>query len=436
MLPSIENLNSIPCEDFESIFRNLPGLYLILNDEFNIVEVNEAYASATLTKRDEIIGRNIFDVFPDNPQDETADGVRNLQASLNFVRQNLKSHTMPIQKYDIRRADGTFEIRYWSPKNLPVIGEDGKLKYIIHRAEDVSEYIAVRQAKLKSEELTQGLQEQVQQMEAEIMRHSNEIKLMNHELEEKVKQRTENLRANEAKLQIQNQQLVSKNKELEQFTYITSHDLQEPLRTIGAFVNLIKEEYADIFNENIQQYLAYIDQSASRMQQLISGLMVYSKIGRDDNLEQVDCNALMEQVLTDMAASLQEANASVRTHNLPTLKAQPTEMRQLFQNLLSNALKFRKKETITKINIAAEEIPEGGWCFEFSDNGIGIDQNNLEEIFTIFKRLHNRNDYPGTGIGLAHCKKIVEHHGGEIWVESELGEGCTFKFTLNPNYEN
>lgn len=436
MLPSFENLNSIPCEDFESIFRNLPGLYLILNEEFNIVEVNDAYANATLTKRDEIIGRNIFEVFPDNPNDETANGVRNLRASLNFVRENLKPHTMAFQKYDIRREDGTFEIRYWSPKNLPVLATDGSLHYIIHRVEDVTDYIAIRNAKVQSEELTQDLKLKVQEMEAEILRRSNEIHKINQQLEEKVRLRTETLRFNESKLQLQNQQLISKNKELEQFTYITSHDLQEPLRTIGAFVNLIKEEYADVFNENIHQYLAYIDQSASRMQQLIAGLMVYSKIGRDNNLEDVDCNALMEHVLTDMAASLQEANASVRTHNLPILKAQPTEMRQLFQNLLSNSLKFRKKDTVTRITIAAQNQPQGGWCFEFSDNGIGIDKKNLEEIFTIFKRLHNRNDYPGTGIGLAHCKKIVEHHGGEIWVESEPGEGCTFKFTLNPKYEN
>jgi len=168
------------------------------------------------------------------------------------------------------------------------------------------------------------------------------------------------------------------------------------------------------------------------MQILITDLLEYSRIGNNQELEHVDCNAVVKEVILDLQVAINESGAEITTENLPVIHGSQTEMKQLFQNLAMNAIKFRKKNTRLKINIAVRK--EGNnWQFAFADNGIGIAKAHYERIFIIFQRLHTRNEYKGSGIGLSHCKKIVELHKGKIWLESQLGKGTTFYFTIPIN---
>jgi PAS domain S-box-containing protein len=235
---------------------------------------------------------------------------------------------------------------------------------------------------------------------------------------------------NELEIANQHKQLQLQNKELEQFTYITSHDLQEPLRNLISIVGLMKEEYNGKLDENAEQYLNYITQSSARMQDLVRELSAYSRIGKEKKLTTVDCYKIVHEALSDMSVAIKESGARITVQELPKLNGYSTELRQLFQNLISNALKFRKKDVIAEIVVSAKK-QEDNWFFSIQDNGIGIPEKDKEKIFIIFKRLHNRNDYEGTGIGLSHCKKIVELHGGNIWVDSKPGTGSIFNFTLN-----
>lgn len=239
---------------------------------------------------------------------------------------------------------------------------------------------------------------------------------------------TERMQA-EATIRTHAQHLEAQNKELEQFVYIASHDLQEPLLNVSNFVELLQQEYSQELDETASLYVDVIHQSTLRMRSLIKGLLDYSRLGKEKSLDTVDCHQLIGTLKGDLVTNLATAGAELRFENLPTIMAYPIELRQLFQNLIGNAIKFRKANTAPVITIWAEKI-ERFWRFAVRDNGIGIEPAYQDKIFLIFKRLHDREVYEGNGIGLAHCKKIVEMHGGEITVESEPGEGSTFFFTI------
>jgi signal transduction histidine kinase/ligand-binding sensor domain-containing protein len=230
-----------------------------------------------------------------------------------------------------------------------------------------------------------------------------------------------------------NIELEIKNRELEQFAYVASHDLQEPLRTISSFIELFQQQYKGHLDEKADKYLSFIGESSDRMKVLIHDLLEYSRIGRKLELSHVDCNQVFQTVCNDLGIAIQESKARIKAEPLPVLRGYSTEMKQLFQNLISNAIKFRKKDTPLSIDISATKT-DGYWQFSFKDNGIGIDPKHKDRIFLIFQRLHTRNEYPGSGIGLSNCKKIVELHKGEIWVESIPGKGSTFYFTIPGNF--
>ena len=232
-----------------------------------------------------------------------------------------------------------------------------------------------------------------------------------------------------------NEKLQFKNKELEQFVYVASHDLQEPLRTTAGFVDLLTQRYSGKLDEKADKYLAFISDATARMRVLIKDLLDLSKIGTKGELQKVDCNTILTNVLADLTVAIQDASADIQFGELPVINGYPTEIKLLFQNLLINAIKFRKKDGLPKINIAVEKTADY-WQFAISDNGIGIDQKNSEKIFDIFQRLHTRTEYEGAGIGLSHCKKIVELHKGRIWVASAPGMGSTFYFTIHQNINN
>ena len=239
----------------------------------------------------------------------------------------------------------------------------------------------------------------------------------------------ETLQESEKKLREYTSKLQRSNQELAQFAYIASHDLQEPLRMVASYCQLLQKRYSDKLDKDATEFINYAVDGATRMQRLIQDLLAYSRVETKGKEPQVvDCKIVLETVLSNLKAALQESKAVVTHDSLPTIKADPTQLGQLFQNLISNSLKFRSTDQ-PHVHISANK---NGHDYHFSvhDNGIGIDPKFCDRIFEIFKRLHTIDEYPGTGIGLAICKKIVERHGGNIWVESEPGKGAAFNFTI------
>ena len=192
---------------------------------------------------------------------------------------------------------------------------------------------------------------------------------------------------------------------------------------------IFEEKYKGRLDEHADKFLHYIKEASKRMSALVKGLMDYSRIGKSKALAKVNCNDVLAEVQADLATKIQETQTIIHANTLPTIKGYKTELRLLFQNLIENAIKFHKPNSHPEITIAAEKIKRE-WTISFSDNGIGIADNHKDRIFTIFQRLHNKEEYEGTGIGLAHCQKIVDLHGGKIWVESEVGKGSTFYITI------
>ncbi len=235
----------------------------------------------------------------------------------------------------------------------------------------------------------------------------------------------------EIELQRQKQDLARSNDELQQFAYVASHDLQEPLRMITSYLELLERRYKGQLDAQADMFIAYAVDGASRMQILINDLLNYSRVGRQDrNFEAVDCDPICAQVLTNLQVAISTNKAIVSADPLPRVYGNSSQLTQLFQNLIGNAIKFRSQEP-PQIEINVRSI-EGWWLFSVRDNGIGIENEYLDRIFVIFQRLHGKTEYPGTGIGLAVCKKIVERHGGNLWVESQPDRGSTFYFTLPP----
>jgi signal transduction histidine kinase len=290
------------------------------------------------------------------------------------------------------------------------------LSEILQSAQSVARRDFSRTAKVFSKDEIGILANNFNAMSGELERMEKQIMDINTGLEKEVKLRT--------------LELERKNKELEQFAYVASHDLQEPLRTTTGFAELIKEKYLGKLDSEADTYIMYIIQSADRMKVLIKDLLDYSRIGRETEIKKIDCNEVLHEVISDLNGSIREGQAEIIAENLPVITGYPMEIKQLFQNLISNAIKFRKKNIAPQITINAE-MKENAWQFSFRDNGIGIEEKYQSRIFIIFQRLHTRSEYDGSGIGLAHCKKIVDLHEGKIWVESTAGNGSNFKFTIH-----
>ena len=224
-------------------------------------------------------------------------------------------------------------------------------------------------------------------------------------------------------------ELKRSNTELEQFAYVASHDLQEPLRAIAGMVQLLQKHYQGKLGERADEYIQHTVEATERMQKLINDLLAYSRVDRFGNqFEQTNIEKVLDTALANLQVAIWESSAIITHDPLPTLTADGSHLAQVFQNLIGNSIKFRREQP-PRIHIGAHE-EENIWRFEVRDNGIGIEPQYYQRIFGVFQRLHTRHDYPGTGIGLSLCKKIVERHGGNIWVESEVGQGTSFYFTL------
>jgi len=233
----------------------------------------------------------------------------------------------------------------------------------------------------------------------------------------------------EAKLNKTMAELARSNAELEQFAYVASHDLQEPLRMVASYTQLLARRYKDKLDADADEFIGYAVDGATRMQQLINDLLAYSRVGtRGKPFEPTDCEEVLNKALVNLQVAIAENSAVVTHDQMPTVKADATQMIQLFQNLIGNAVKFHG-DNKPEVHVGAKRNCSD-WIFSVKDNGIGIDPKYHERIFLIFQRLNGRKEYPGTGIGLTICRKIVDRHKGRIWVESQPGQGSTFYFTI------
>jgi len=389
---------------FRALFESVPGLYLVLKPDLTIVAVSDAYLKATMTKRDGIIGRALFDVFPDNPQEPGATGVSNLRASLDRVRETKTADTMAIQKYDVRRPDGVFEERYWSPVNSPVIGADGAVEYLVHRVEDVTDFVKRKQHP-EPAPAENGMRARMEKMEAEIF-HSSQ------------------------KVQSANERLRQANEELESFSYSVSHDLRAPLRHIDGFVDRLGKIQAVQADEKGRRYLGIISQSARHMGNLIDDLLVFSRMGRVEmRASKINLELMVNDVIAGLAEEIKGRNIVFNVHDLCTVQADPEMLYQVFANLIGNAVKYTRTRERAEIEVTATETPEE-FVISVRDNGVGFDMEYAHKLFGVFQRLHRAEEFEGTGIGLANVRRIIQRHGGRTWAEGKVNEGATLYFSL------
>jgi signal transduction histidine kinase/HAMP domain-containing protein len=391
--------------ELKSLFESLPGLYLVLTPDLRIVAASDAYLSATLTTREGILGRGIFEVFPDNPDDPNATGTSNLRASFDRVRQNGMPDVMPIQKYDVRRPDGIFEEHYWSPINSPVLGADRQILYIIHRVEEVTEF--VRKMSQPAAGNTAELRVRMERMEAEIFRSSQQV-------------------------QAANQQLHTVNRELEAFSYSVSHDLRAPLRHIDGFTGLLQKHAAASLDEKGRRYLTTISGAARQMGRLIDDLLAFSRISRSQlNATEIDHDTLVADIIREGRFEQNTPPPEWSIAPLPRVRADRAMLRQVWFNLIDNAVKYSGKSPRPRITIGVRPgAADGELVFHVSDNGVGFDMNYVDKLFGVFQRLHGPAEFEGTGIGLANVHRIIARHGGRAWAEGRVGEGATFYFSL------
>ncbi len=401
--------------DFKVLFESCPGLYLVLTPTLSIVAVSDAYLRATMTTRKEILGRGIFDVFPDNPDDPNATGSRNLRASLERVMSLRAPDTMAVQKYDIQKPElkgGKFEVRYWSPINSPVIGPDGELTYIIHRVEDVTEFV------------------QRTQQNTDQSRRAEELRTRNEQMETEMYLRAQELNETNQKLWNSHHQIKDAYQELEAFSYSVSHDLRAPARHITSFANLLKRETSGTLSETGQRYLNVIVEAGSKMGTLIDDLLSFSRMGRADMQRvPVSMNEIVRETLRSMEMDLRGRNIIWDIQQLPEVSADPVLLRQVWTNLVSNAVKYTRGRENARITVWCD-AKEKELIFGIKDNGAGFDMRYADKLFGVFQRLHRPEDFEGTGIGLANVRRIISRHGGRTWAEGKVNEGATFYFSL------
>jgi len=351
-----------------------------ISPEGKITDVNEATVKATGVSRDRLIGTDFSDYFTE--PEKTRDGYQ-----LVFSQGTVKDYPLTIRHKNGKLTDVLYNASVYKNESGNVLG-------VFAAARDVT------------------IQKQA---ETELRRHKDTLETL-------VKERT-------SELETVNTELLRSNENLEQFAYVASHDLQEPLRTMASYSELLERRYNDKLDTDANDFIGYIVDGAKRMQRLIHDLLAYSRVGRTDMpIGEINSNAILERVINSLMPATEESKAVITLDELPTLVGSENNFIQLFQNLIGNALKFHGPEP-PRVHVSAEK-QHGDWVFSVRDNGIGIEPQYKDRIFLIFQRLHAKNEYPGTGMGLSICKKIVEIHGGRIWVESEYGKGSTFYFTV------
>lgn len=413
--------------DFRLLFESSPDLYLILNANLEIVAVSNAYARATLTRREDILGKGIFQVFPDNPDDPTAEGVRNLRISLVRVLQSGKPDTMPVQKYDIPRLDGVgFEERYWSPMNIPIFGKDGNVVYVLHRAEDLTDFIRIKQQGVEQSQLNETLHAQAVKMEVELFARSKEIASASAELKA----------ANE-----ELSRLYAKTLELDvlktQFFANVSHEFRTPLTLmIGPLEELLirftPKDSSPVSFEYEQ--LSLVHRNSLRLLKLVNSLLDFSRIeaGRMEAAYEATDLAVFTTELSSVFGSAAEKAGLDLIVTCPVLPEPIYVDRQMWEKIVINLLSNAYKHTFEgEIEITLKWYEKQVELI-VRDTGIGIAEDQLDHIFDRFHRVQNvrSRSYEGSGIGLALVQELARLHGGEVHVTSKLGVGSTFTVSI------
>ena len=376
-------------EKYRLLFENSPESIILLGLDGTIIDCNESTVRLRNRPKEQIIGQPFIEFESLKKED--------LEHYGTLFSQLIQGNE--IDSMTIELVGPENETR-WMEAFPTLVQKDGRVDAIQVIARDIT------QRKVAEEKVTQ----------------------YQEHLEELVAERT-------AELENINLQLARSNAELEQFAYVASHDLREPLRKIKSYTELLSQRYEDQLDARADKYIHYIVDGSARMQQLITDLLTYSRLGRAElNLNLTALSAILDSVISDLELTIRESSATITADPLPTLIVDAQQINRLLQNLLGNALKFHG-EAPPQIHIAAQQ-KSGEWLFSVSDNGIGVEPQYTERIFLIFQRLHTRGEYPGTGMGLAICKKIVENHDGRIWAESQPDQGMTFHFTLPLRREN
>ncbi len=361
-------------EFLDNLLRYANAPIIVWDTEYRIIRFNEAFERLTGYTAREVLGKPVTILFP--------------------------AESVDIALSQVRRTSGG---ELWESVEIPILRKNRSIRTVlwnsanIYRPRTTKTIATIAQG----QDITERLQAERNLMEyAESLKRSNE--------------------------------------DLERFAYIASHDLQEPLRNVISFSQLLSRRYQGKLGTDADEYIDYIVEGGKRMQALVSDLLEYSRVNtRGETFHPTDSGKVLETTLQNLFSTIQESGTVIDTATLPVVHADPAQLGLVFQNLIANAIKFRSSE-VPHINISAERAVGGMWKFAIRDNGIGIDPAFFDRIFVIFQRLHTRDKYPGTGVGLAIAKKIIERHGGRIWVESEVGKGSIFYFTLrdSPPHRN
>jgi signal transduction histidine kinase len=462
-----------PAPDFQAIFDAAAGSYLILTTDLIIVAVSDAYLRATETTREGIIGRGIFEVFPDNPDDLATAGSGNPRASLERVLATGAPDTMLVRIHKPKAVGDGFEEHYWSLVNTPVIGSVGTVSYIIQRLEDVTEFVRLgekvldqlkarlpeaspegridpllpaitmpphialsasaipqpshsveesdlygdkRQDPAGNRRNPEDLAREVAARRVEDREAADQLRLLNATLEQRVAARTAELQA--------------ANGELESFSYSVSHDLRAPLRSITGFSQIVLEDYAASLDEIGQEYLRQIIAAGSEMGRLIDDLLRLSRVTSADlHHGPTDLSALAHIVVESLAKDTPERTVTVEIADGLVVQGDERLLHVALENLLGNAWKYTRRTAAAHIEFGTA-LHEGRQAFFVRDNGAGFDMAYAGRLFGPFQRLHRAAEFEGSGIGLATVQRIIQRHGGRVWAKAAVNQGATFYFTL------
>ena len=372
--------------DFQAIFEMAPAASLVLTPDFVIVAASNRYLDHAMKTRKDLVGRMLTDAFPNDSAGPRPYTVSELHESLGRVLSQREAEKMPVQKLPIQRTashPASNDERYSRATNAPLFDTDGRILYLIHSIEDVTELVHPTPTRMM-----------------------DEVKHADHGDD------PARLRA-----------------DFEQFTYAASHDLQEPLRMVTSYVQLLARRYKGRLDQDADDFIDFALDGAKRMHNMIADLLRFSRVGTQAMpFAPTPMDAVLDRALNNLQRQIESTGATVTKARLPVVMADEAQMVIVFQSLIDNALKFRG-DAPPRIHIGYERR-SSEHLFHVKDNGIGIEPQQADQIFVIFQRLHQRGTFPGTGIGLTLCKRIIERHRGRIWVESAPENGATFYFTI------
>jgi signal transduction histidine kinase len=438
----VARLDAMKPIDFERVFAGVPASVLLLAPDaprFTIIGVTDSYLADSLTKRDEIIGRGMFEVFPDNP-DDPSDGPRNLRASLMRVIERGQPDTMAVQKYDIKVPGDGFEVRYWSPRNTPVFDDNGTLAYICHRVEDVTDIMRLEQRSEEQRRLAETLSSQAGDMQLEIYRRAQEIQAANRELEG-VRQ------VLQAQLSSQTHDVEKLSRELvdalaetqasvtarDEFLSIASHELRTPLTPIILMIDTLELtlQRDRMLTPKIKSNLVVARRQVDRLADLVEEMLEVSRItaGRLSlQLEEVDLVDLVRDAIEKVRHDADSAGCELvlRAPASVVGRWDRARVRQIVVSVIANAIKYGPRQPVT-IDVTATDDHV---VIITTDRGIGIEAEKRDKIFQRFERAVSLRNYGGFGIGLFVTRNLVEAHGGNITVQSERGKGARFIIEL------